>query len=333
MKEVHMSSPILISICIPAYKRTEFLKRLLDSVDQQVFRDFEVIVTDDSPGQEVKALCDTYSGRFPLGYFRNGQPLGSPENWNEAIRRSKGEWIKIMHDDDWFTDKESLGHFAAAIARHGKATGHGKVAGQHQPRFIFSAYRDVFLDEGRSRDMFVPAGRYKAFLKNKTVLFASNIIGPPSVVLYKREGDIFFDKTVKWVVDIDFYIRYLGDQVPVYIDKVLVNVGMGSEQVTRDCFRLRPVEIPENFYLLNQVGVHNLRNLLVYDAWWRLMRNLEIRSQEDITGSGYSGKIPAVILSMIAWQSRVPLPLLKVGFFSKTYMFLHYLTHLNRISP
>jgi glycosyltransferase involved in cell wall biosynthesis len=322
-----MSSPVLISICIPAYKRTEFLKRLLDSIALQAFRDFEVVVTDDSPDQPavdhpnetVQALCETYRERFLLRYFRNEKPLGTPENWNEAIRRSEGQWIKIMHDDDWFADRDSLGQFAGAIADPAAS-------------FIFSAYRDVFLDENRSREMFVPAGRYKAFLKDKTVLFGRNIVGPPSVILYKREGEIFFDKTVKWVVDIEFYIRYLRDRSPVYIDKVLINVGMGSQQVTRDCFRQRPVEIPENFYLLNEVGVVHLRNILVYDAWWRLMRNLEIRSPDDISGSGYKGGIPRVILSMIGCQKRVPLSFLGIGVFSKTLMFFHYITHYNRIT-
>jgi glycosyltransferase involved in cell wall biosynthesis len=321
-----MPSPVLISICIPAYKRTEFLKRLLDSIAVQIFRDFEVVVTDDSPDMTVKALCETYERQLQLRYFRNSQPLGSPENWNEAIRRSGGQWIKIMHDDDWFADENSLGHFATAIDSRPEGNG------RDLPCFIFSAYRDVFLDEGRSREIFLPPARYKAFLKNNTVLFASNIVGPPSVVLYKKEGDIFFDPTVKWVVDIDFYIRYLGGRHPVYIDKVLVNVGMGSQQVTRDCFRLRPVEIPENFYLLNKVGVVNLKNILVYDAWWRLMRNLEIRSPEEISGSGYTGEIPPVILSMVAWQKLIPLRILRIGGLSKAYMLLHYLTHYNRVS-
>jgi len=321
-----MPSSVLISICIPAYKRTEFLERLLGSIARQIFRNFEVIVTDDSPDQEVKTLCEKYEGQFQLRYFRNARALGSPENWNEAIRRSEGAWIKVMHDDDWFADEDSLGYFAAAIARR------PEKKERDLPCFIFSAYRDVFLDEDRSRNMFLPPARYKAFLKNNTVLFASNIIGPPSVILYKKEGDIFFDRTVKWVVDIDFYIRYLSGRRPVYIDKILVNVGMGSHQVTRDCFRLRPVEIPENFYLLNKVGVANLKNILVYDAWWRLMRNLEIRSPEEISGSGYTGAVPPVILSMIAWQKIIPLRLLRIGGISKAYMLLHYLTHYNLVS-
>jgi hypothetical protein len=182
--------------------------------------------------------------------------------------------------------------------------------------------------------MFLSPARYKAFLRNKTVLFGRNIIGPPSVVLYKRLPGIEFDPRVKWVVDIDFYIRYLeasGTQ-PFYIGRILVEVGLGKTQVTQDCFRLRPVEIPENFYLLNKVGYANLRNVRVYDAWWRLMRNLEIGSREDITGSGYSGPIPAVILSMVRWQRMLPFRWWRIGALSKTAMFLHYLSHYNRIA-
>lgn len=207
---------MLLSICIPAYKRVDPLKKLLDSIDRQIFRDFEVIVTDDSPEDQVERLCQEYLDRFPLYYQRNRQQLGTPENWNEAVRHASGEWIKIMHDDDWFAGADSLGEYEKAIGSHPETA------------FIFSAYRDVFLDEGRDREMILSPARYKAFLRNKTVLFGRNIIGPPSVVLYKRIPGIEFDPRVKWVVDIDFYIRYLeasGTQ-PFYIGRILVEVGL-----------------------------------------------------------------------------------------------------------
>ena len=43
-----------------------------------------------------------------LRYFKNEQPLGTPENWNEAIRNANGAWIKIMHNDDWFATDNAL---------------------------------------------------------------------------------------------------------------------------------------------------------------------------------------------------------------------------------
>src|SRR5439155_18647369 len=90
----HMTNKPLVSICIPAYKRVEFLKRLLESISIQSFKDFEVIITDDSPTNEVYELSQAYKDKFTLFYSKNAVAVGTPENWNEAIRHAKGEWIK-----------------------------------------------------------------------------------------------------------------------------------------------------------------------------------------------------------------------------------------------
>ena len=152
------------------------------------------------------------------------------------------------------------------------------------------------------------------------------------MVIHKANIGLRYDKSLKWLVDIDFYIRFLENTEPVYIERPLINVGIGEEQVTRDCFRQRPIEIPENFYLLNRVGATSLKNMLVYDAWWRLMRNLKITKREQIVESGYSGKIPTVILSMIRWQAFLPKFMLRSGIISKAIMSLHYICNYGKIS-
>ena len=78
----------LISICIPAYKQVDFLQRLLDSIRTQTFRDFEVILTDDSPDNAVADLVTAFSTALPIRFIKNPVALGTPENWNEAIRRT-----------------------------------------------------------------------------------------------------------------------------------------------------------------------------------------------------------------------------------------------------
>ena len=110
-----------ISICIPVYKRVRYLRRLMDSIAEQDFRDFEVVVTDDSPNEEVGELCRSYAEKFSLKYHRNNFPLGTPENWNEAIRQAGGAWIKLMHDDDWFSAATSLQEFKNAIEANPEA--------------------------------------------------------------------------------------------------------------------------------------------------------------------------------------------------------------------
>jgi len=308
-----------ISICIPAFKRIDFLKRLLDSIESQSFRDFEVIVTDDSPSVEVANLCKEYEKKFTLHYHNNSNSLGTPENWNEAIRRAKGEWVKLMHDDDWFADEDSLQEYADTIADHPSGV------------FFFCAYRNVFDKSGKTKEVFVSSLARASLQKNPAILFASNLIGPPSVVVHKNNGEFWYDRSMKWVVDIDFYIRYLGKYRPIYIPDILVNVGMHDEQVTTSSFRVAEVEIPENFYLLNKVSPAKLKNIAVYDAWWRLMRNLGIRDLQQLRKAGYNGEVPQSIQSMILWQKKLSPSLLRIGLFSKLWMLSNYIRNFRRL--
>src|ERR1035437_5752376 len=111
--------PPIISICVPAYKQTEFLKKNLDSIVIQTFTDYEVIITDDTADDSVEKLVNEYRNKFgiKLHYYKNVPALGSPKNWNAGITHASGTWIKIMHHDDWFADKDSLQKFTDATAQ------------------------------------------------------------------------------------------------------------------------------------------------------------------------------------------------------------------------
>src|SRR4051812_35686400 len=98
----------LISICIPAYKNAAFVYRLLRSIVNQSFSDYEIIVSDDSPDDSVEKLVNEFKEGPPIKYFRNRPAAGTPANWNLAIGKACGKWIKLMHDDDWFDNNDAL---------------------------------------------------------------------------------------------------------------------------------------------------------------------------------------------------------------------------------
>ena len=100
-----------VSICVPTFRQTKYLQKTLKSIGNQTFQDYEIILTDDTPDDAVKNLIETFNFHNRLKYFKNKEKLGSPENWNEAVRRARGEYIKIMHHDDWFVDENSLEKF------------------------------------------------------------------------------------------------------------------------------------------------------------------------------------------------------------------------------
>jgi len=327
-----------ISVCVPAYKNPAYLQRLLDSLVIQGLQDFEVIITDDSPDQSVQNLINLYSEKLTIRYFKNLPPLGTPENWNEAIRQAKGQWIKLIHDDDWLSSDSSLQEYVNAINQNPGID------------FFFSAYYNVTIDnktEGEPiktttqvqnhnfitgllfRNVVIKKPdrfRIQQLKHNPVTLLSKNIIGPPSVVIHRNDQKYFYDKNLKWLVDMDFYMRYLENRDLTYIDKPLINIGLNAQQVTKSSSLVREVEIPEHFRILEKTGVQNLDNLMVYDAWWRLMRNLKIRDLNEIKIAGYQGNIPAAIVNLIKFQRKVPFTLLQLGPVSKSLMMASY-TH------
>ncbi len=306
-----MGEPPLISICIPAYQRADYLKRLLDSIETQRFRDFEVILTDDSPGDEVETLAAGHPLKPMIRYFKNIHTLGSPENWNEGLRQARGLWIKPMHDDDWFSDPDSLSAYA-------RATRNRDIS------FFYSAYINVFQD-GKTRTV-RNGSSYSILNKNPEILIASNRIGPPSCVLFRKVEALFFDNRMQWLVDIDFYIRYLKKYPAVeYIPEALVRIGISPTQVTRSSFGKAEIEIPERFLLLEKMNANSMDSLRIYDSWWRFVRNMNIDTEQKIKASGYFGNVPHVIEKMIRVQGKIPKTLLNTGFFSKILMGIHFM--------
>jgi glycosyltransferase involved in cell wall biosynthesis len=95
-----------ISILIPTYKRPHLLKASIDSALNQTYDgDYEVIVVDNEKnyGEEESAtlkLIRQYSSN-KLCYYSNTDNIGMVGNWNRCVELSKGEYVTILHDDDW----------------------------------------------------------------------------------------------------------------------------------------------------------------------------------------------------------------------------------------
>jgi glycosyltransferase involved in cell wall biosynthesis len=308
-----------VSICIPAYKHEQYLQRLFDSIAEQTFRDFEVVVTDDSDDLSVQNLIEKYREKFVLRYFKNAVPLGMPANWNKAIASAKGEWIKLMHDDDWFADRESLKIFADYTSSNNK--------------FIVSAYMNCYEANSEKNQIIEISNTWtKKLLSDHNVLFARNVIGPPSVTLIHNSIKQEYNEQLRWRVDIEYYIKVLNEGHNItFINQPLINIGLSDLQVTNSCFNNPAVELPEGFFLLEKYGVTALKNIWVYDAWWRLLRNMGIRSKNQL--KQYVNKEwPPLLIKIVQDLSRVNKTLIKNGIVSKTLMTLSYLKNISSIN-
>ncbi len=186
-----------VSICIPTYNQTAYLKILLDSIAGQTFKDYEIIVSDDSTTTDVKKLIDSFSFGEKLRYYHNQPSLGSPSNWNAAIAKASGEFVKIMHHDDAFVDENALGQMV-------------KTIDSNKLDYLFSdSVIENVQDKERNRVHHIK--RFNSLKKKPYLLFFGNSIGSPSTSLLRRNvfADMHYDPKYIWLVDIEYYTRLL----------------------------------------------------------------------------------------------------------------------------
>ncbi|MCF0062681.1 glycosyltransferase [Dyadobacter chenwenxiniae] len=89
------------SIGIPAYK-TVFFKECIDSVLNQEYTDFELIIVDDNSPNDIRSIVDLYDSD-KIQYIRNEKNFGAlhvVDNWNKCLSLAKGEFFILLGDDD-----------------------------------------------------------------------------------------------------------------------------------------------------------------------------------------------------------------------------------------
>ena len=94
---------VLVSVIIPNYNHAKFLRQRLESVLNQSFRDFEVIILDDRSTDESVQVIEDYRAHPKVSHIvLNKENTGSTFiQWKKGIELAKGEWIWIAESDDW----------------------------------------------------------------------------------------------------------------------------------------------------------------------------------------------------------------------------------------
>ena len=303
-----MNKPF-ISICIPTYKRADLLKKLLESIRLQTFTDFEILINDNSPDDTVKDLVAAYTDLLPVTYQKNVPAISATENCNKVISRANADWIKIMHDDDWFAANDALAQFADAAQNGGKD-------------FIFCASNQVYLETGKVEQEYLTGERKQMLDDSFLSLIYLNTIGHPSVIMHKKDNSLEYDRQFNWVLDIDFYVRYLHKHNGYhYIPQTLVNIGKGTTQESYKYYKNVKVEIPEYFTLLTKYESDLLlKSRYVFHLAWNMLIRFRIRSANDVRKTGYEGRLPDKIEEIIQYQKTIPRIILKQPCWSKRFM-------------
>lgn len=94
----------LISVIVPVYNAEKTLRRCVDSILSQEFRDFELLLIDDGSKDESPAICDEYAKkdrRVQVFHKENG---GVSSARNLGLDSAKGKWVTFVDSDDYLKE-------------------------------------------------------------------------------------------------------------------------------------------------------------------------------------------------------------------------------------
>lgn len=132
-------SDIAVSIIVPVYNTSRYLKRCLDTIKNQTLGNIEVILVDDGSTDESAVICDSYSDdiRFTVIHNENKGPSGSR---NDGVKTATGEYCMFVDSDDWleYTACENMYKFAKASDADLVIGGHvNESTAESTERYIF----------------------------------------------------------------------------------------------------------------------------------------------------------------------------------------------------
>jgi len=316
---MEMNNP-LVSVCIPVYDQEKYVKRLLDSIVMQDYKNIEVIVSDDSPHHEIENLCHQYEDKLSLRYFKHLPSLKTPKNWNFALDQALGDYIMLMHQDDFFAKETSVSTYLKAFKENKNV------------QFVFSRNTPLY-DNGATLPGFKRNKRIANNLKkNVDYLVNMYVIGPPSNVMITKAVTTRYDERFIWLVDVDYSVRTIDSGIGTfYIDEHLVTIGMHPEQTTVFCYENPEVMLKENILYAQKRPANVFKKMWVFDYFWRLIRNHKVKSVEDIIRTGvHPEEIITPIKDIINAQKTYSYKTLRTGLFSKILMFKTFMQNKHK---
>jgi glycosyltransferase involved in cell wall biosynthesis len=95
----------MISILLPIYNGEKFLKSSIESILNQTFKDFELLIGFNGTKDNSKEIVKSYNDNR-IRVFDYGDDKGKPKTLNKLLKESKYEWIALQDDDDlWVENK------------------------------------------------------------------------------------------------------------------------------------------------------------------------------------------------------------------------------------
>ena len=239
--------PPAVSVVIPVFNRPVAVRRAIDSVLAQTYRDFEILVVDDASTDDTASVVAAVDDpRVVL--IRHRRRCGGSATRNSGINASHGSYVAFLDsDDEWMPDK--LHRQIELFERSGNDVG-----------LVYAGF-ERRLPDG---EVATHIPRDRTGLSRK--LLIDNVVGGASVgvvrqAVFERVG--FFDTALQSGQDVDFWLRVCEQFSADFVPDVLVRIWQqdAGDRITTNVASLisgREVFFQKHRRKMERIGVVHL---------------------------------------------------------------------------
>ena len=250
---------IKLTILIPSYNFKLGINKILDCIEsiEDDFRDcIEIIIIDDSDEEIIQKKRNRSLKKHFKNYLyiHNIENHGAINNWNKLISKAKGDYIWLLHHDEyWQKEKNIIRYIFEAIN-----TKNPDIL--ILPITKLKTKRIFNLNFKMTQKHITFKKIMKTYINNPKLLIKSNIIGPPSALIYKK-NNFYYDINLKFLVDVEFYLRLFtySDSKKIilgtkYFD--LISIQNNDKSITNFLQKgIRSLKKKEENYILNRYNL------------------------------------------------------------------------------
>ena len=191
----------MVSIVVPIYNAEQYLRRCVDSILNQEYTDFELLLVNDGSTDASGDICEEYGDRDPRVIVIQKENTGVSDSRNRALDRARGKYLQFLDSDDWITP-DATRLFVRAAEEYGcdmVISDFYRVVGER-----LSTKGDIEEEGVLTREEFAahmmenPADFYYGVLWNK--LYRRDIV---------EEHNLRMDTDINWCEDFMFNLEYI----------------------------------------------------------------------------------------------------------------------------
>ena len=209
-----------VSIIIPTYNRAKSLGFAIQSILDQTYQDFEVIIVDDYSSDNTERIVRGFQDQR-ISFIRHPENRGSGCARNTGIKRAKGRLIAFQDSDDiWLPSK--LMKQIEALSKASDEVG-----------VVYTGY----IQKDSDVEKYFPESHVKEKQNNiLRQLVKGNFVGTPTAIVKREcfEKAGMFDEELSNLEDWELWLRIAKDYLFIFIDEPLVIASLGYDSITRN---------------------------------------------------------------------------------------------------